>query len=58
MNSLMKTNKKTEWVEQADAAMKRAAESARKLAARTATPMHVFREGKIVKLEPSKVVKP
>ena len=47
----MKTT--TTWVQQADAAMKRAAQRARELAERTQTPMHVVKDGKIVKLMPA-----
>ncbi len=54
----MKANKTPEWVEQADAALKRAAQRARELAASTGTSLHVMREGKIVKIQPSKPAKP
>lgn len=42
------------WIDQADAALKRAARRAYELAASTGTPLHVMREGKLVKLMPSK----
>jgi len=47
----MKTT--TTWIQQADDAMKRAAKRAREIAARTNTPVHVIRDGKIVKLMPT-----
>lgn len=43
---------KDNWIQQADAALRRAARRAHELAARTNTPLHVMREGKIVKLMP------
>ena len=46
----MKT--KPQWIDQADAALKRAARRAHELAARTGTPVHVMRDGKMVKLMP------
>lgn len=51
----MKTT--TTWIQQADAAMKRAAKRAREIAARTNTPVHVMKDGKIVKLMPA-ITKP
>jgi hypothetical protein len=54
----MKQEPKQEWIAQADAALKRAAQRARELAQRTNTPLHVMRDGKIVKLEPAKTPKP
>ncbi len=47
----MKT--KPQWIIQADAALKRAARRARELAARTGTPLHVVRDGKVVKIMPA-----
>ncbi len=44
----MKTT--NDWVQQADAAMKRAAKRAREVAARTNTPLLVQRDGKIVRV--------
>lgn len=41
------------WIQQADAALKRAAKRAREVAARTDTAVHVVRGGKIVKLMPT-----
>lgn len=49
----MKSEKTILWIEQADAALKRAAQRARELAERTDTPLHVIRGGKIVKVVPS-----
>ena len=46
----MKT--KPQWIIQADEALKRAARRARELAARTGTPLHVVRDGRMVKLLP------
>ena len=46
----MKAN--TNWIQQADNALQRAAQRARDLAERTKTPLHVMRNGKIVKLLP------
>ncbi len=46
----MKT--KTDWIQQADNALRRAAQRARDVAERTRTPLHVVRDGKIVKLMP------
>ena len=43
---------KTNWIQQADNAMKRAAKRAREVAALTNTPLHVQKAGKIVKLMP------
>ncbi len=51
----MKT--KPQWIDQADAALQRAAKRAHELAATTGTPLHVMREGKLVKLMPSKATK-
>jgi hypothetical protein len=44
---------KPQWIIQADEALKRAAQRARELAARTHTPLHVMRDGRMVKLMPS-----
>ena len=41
------------WIQQADAALQRAAKRARELAEQTNTPLHVMRDGKIVKLMPA-----
>jgi len=38
------------WIQQADAALKRAAKRAREIAERTNTAVHVVKEGKIVNL--------
>ena len=38
------------WIQQADAALKRAAKRAREIAERTDTAVHVVKEGKIVNL--------
>jgi hypothetical protein len=46
----MKT--KTDWIQQADDALRRAARRARDVAERTRTPLHVMRDGKIVRLMP------
>jgi len=46
----MKAN--TDWIQQADNALQRAAQRAREVAERTRTPLHVMRDGKIVKLMP------
>ena len=46
----MKT--KTDWIQQADNALRRAARRARDVAERTRTPLHVMRDGKIVRLMP------
>jgi len=40
------------WIQQADNALLRAAKRARELARQTNTPLHVMRNGKIVKLMP------
>ena len=44
----MKTN--TDWIRQADTALRRAAKRAREIAERTHTAVHVVKEGKIVNL--------
>ncbi len=46
----MKTN--SNWIQQADHALQRAARRAREIAERTNTPLHFMRDGKIVKLMP------
>jgi len=46
----MKT--KQTWIQQADNALMRAAKHARELAERTNTPLHMMRDGKVVKLMP------
>ena len=46
----MKT--KTNWIQQADSALQRAARRAREIAERTNTPLHVMRDGKIVMVMP------
>ena len=46
----MKAN--NHWIQQADNALQRAAQRAREVAERTKTPLHVIRDGKIVKLMP------
>lgn len=38
------------WIQQADAALKRAAKQARKVAEQTGTALHVVKNGKIVKI--------
>ena len=40
------------WIQLADNALQRAAKRARETAGRTNTPLHVMRNGKIVKLMP------
>jgi hypothetical protein len=47
-----KARAKTNWIQQADNALKRAAKRAREVAVRTNTPLHVMRDGRIVKLMP------
>jgi hypothetical protein len=44
--------KEPAWIQQADAALMRAAKRAREVAKRTNTSLHVMRNGKIVKLMP------
>ena len=44
--------KTANWIQQADAALHRAAKRARELAEQTNTPLIVRRDGKIVKLMP------
>jgi hypothetical protein len=44
--------RKSNWIQQADDALQRAARRAREVAARTNTPLHVMRNGKIVKVMP------
>ena len=44
--------KNANWIQQADAALQRAAKHARETAERTSTPLIVQRDGKIVKLMP------
>jgi len=46
-------NTKPQWIIRADDALRRAAQRAREVAARTGTPVHVLRNGKVVKLEPA-----
>jgi hypothetical protein len=43
---------KPNWIQQADNALQRAAKRAREVAERTNTPLHVMRDGKIVKVMP------
>ena len=43
---------KTNWIQQADHALKRAAQRAREVAGRTNTPLHVMRDGKIIRIMP------
>ncbi len=45
------------WIEQADQAMIRAAARARALAASTHTPIHIMKDGKIVEIFPAKEVR-
>ena len=52
----MKT--KPEWIIQADEALKRSARRAREVAARTRTPLHVIRDGQVVKLMPTPLEEP
>ena len=42
------------WIQQADQAMIRAAARARTVAASTNTPIHIMRDGKIVEIMPEK----
>jgi hypothetical protein len=44
--------RKPNWIQQADKALQRAAKRAREVAERTNTPLHVMRDGKIVKVMP------
>ena len=46
----MKT--KTNWIQQDDNALQRAARRAREVAERTNTPLHVMRDGRLVKVMP------
>lgn len=48
----MKTN---DWIQKADQAMTRAAARAKALAASTNTPMHIIKDGKIIKVMPKPV---
>jgi len=45
--------KTTNWIQQADQALKRASVRARNVAASTNTPLHLIRDGKIVKIMPT-----
>lgn len=45
-------NVATNWIQDADQALQRAAKRARDLATRTNTPLHVMRDGQIVELIP------
>ena len=45
------------WIEQADQAMIRAAARARAVAASTHTPIHIMKDGKIVEIFPAKEVR-
>jgi hypothetical protein len=45
-------NTNANWIQQADDALHRAAKRAREIAERTNTPLHVMRNGRIVKLMP------
>lgn len=47
------TKDNPDWVGGADQALKRAALRARELAARTNTPVHVLRDGRMVRLRPT-----
>jgi hypothetical protein len=44
--------KASNWIQQADQALIRAAARARALAVSTGTPIHIMREGKVVKIMP------
>jgi hypothetical protein len=44
--------KASNWIQQADQALIRAAARAKALAASTRTPIHIMRDGKIVKIMP------
>ena len=44
--------KTKDWIQQADQAMKRAALRARAVAASTNTPIHIMKDGKIIKVMP------
>ena len=45
--------KTTNWIQQADQALKRASARARNAAASTNTPLHLIRDGKIVRIMPT-----
>ncbi|MEX2581569.1 MAG: hypothetical protein WD342_21105 [Verrucomicrobiales bacterium] len=45
--------KSNDWIEQADAAMLRAAARARAVALTTRTTMHIWKDGRIVEISPS-----
>jgi hypothetical protein len=45
--------KTTNWIQQADQALKRASVRARNVAANTNTPLHLIRDGKIVRITPA-----
>jgi len=44
---------KTNWIKSADEALRRAAHRAREVAARTRTPVHVMKGGRITELRPA-----
>lgn len=44
--------KSSNWIQQADQAMIRAAARAKALAASTGTPIHIMKDGKVVKIMP------
>lgn len=44
---------KTNWIKSADEALRRAARRAREIAARTNTPVHVLKGGRITELRPA-----
>jgi hypothetical protein len=50
--------RKDNWIQQADEALKRAATRARELAARTNTPLHYIKDGKLVREMPARVPPP
>jgi hypothetical protein len=44
--------KASNWIQQADQALVRAAARAKALAASTGTPIHIMKDGKVVKIMP------
>jgi hypothetical protein len=47
--------RETNWIQQADQAMIRAAARARSLAASTNTPIHIMKDGTVVEIFPTEV---
>ena len=50
-------NPTANWIQKADAALKRAAKRAREVAVLTNTPLHIMRDGKMVELTPAELKK-